>query len=224
MTGTGMCLGIGCVDLGWSIFHERCSGIGAYSLGIVLDFVSFFTSVHLTRASKVYTSACILHERYWYVSGDRLHSFGVKKDSQKMFGYGCLLPRDMHTYTHIHTTTHTLCMHTHMHPCTHTYIHIHTYILTCIYTQTCMHVFIHMHMHAHTLSDMHTHIHIASPSAKSKLPLGPQTHVLYHLQLPHTCRLNLSSHIYFFGPKTHQKRLKTVPLSMVLACFETLSS
>ena len=58
-----MCLGIGWVDLEWKIFHNRCSGMGAYSLGIVLDFVFFFASAHLTRALKVWTSACILLDR-----------------------------------------------------------------------------------------------------------------------------------------------------------------
>ncbi len=118
MIGTGMCLGMGCTDLGWKIFHDRCSGMGVYSLGIVWDFV-FFASADLMRASKVYTSACILHDRYWHVSGDRLHWFGVKIFSWQMFGYGCLLPRDS---VHIHTTRHT---DTHMHAytctCTHTY-------------------------------------------------------------------------------------------------------
>ena len=106
---------------------------------------------------------------------------------QQMFVNGCLLPRDMHTYTqHTHACIHTyMHAYTHIHACTHTYTHIHTYsyayTLTCIHThmhtQTCMHVFIHMHMHAHTLSDMHTHIHTASPSVKSKPPPGPRTHV-----------------------------------------------
>ena len=97
----------------------------------------------------------------------------------------------MHAYTHIHTTTHTLCMHTHMHPCTHTYIHTytltysHAYTLTCIHRHACMYSYTCICMHTH--SDMHTHIHTASPSAKSKLPLGPQTHVfllLCHLVHP----------------------------------------
>ena len=54
----------------------------------------FFASADLMRASKVWTSACILHDRYWHVSGDRLGGFGVKNFSQKMFGNGCLFPRD----------------------------------------------------------------------------------------------------------------------------------
>ena len=72
MIGTGMCLGIGGVDLGWKIFHDRCLGMGAYSLGIVWDWF-FFASAHLIRASKVYISICMVHDRYWYVSVDRLH-------------------------------------------------------------------------------------------------------------------------------------------------------
>ncbi len=68
-----MCLGIGWVDLGWKIFHVRCLGMGAYSLGIVLDFFFFFTHADMMRASKVYTSACMVHDRYWHVSGVRFH-------------------------------------------------------------------------------------------------------------------------------------------------------
>ena len=85
---------------------------------------------------------------------------------------------------HAHNNTHIIyacihtCIHAHIHTCTYTLTYSPAYTLTCIYTQTCMHVFIHMHMHAHTLSDIHTHIHTASPSTKSKPPPGPQTHVL----------------------------------------------
>ena len=68
-----MCLGIGCTDLGWNFFHDRCLGMGVYSLGIVFDFVFFFAFTDLMKASKVYTSACILDDRYWHVFGDRLH-------------------------------------------------------------------------------------------------------------------------------------------------------
>ncbi len=42
MIGTGMCLGIGWLDLGYKIFHIRCLGMGTYSVWIVLDFVFFF--------------------------------------------------------------------------------------------------------------------------------------------------------------------------------------
>ena len=58
---------------GEKFFSSRCLWIGAYSLGVVWDFVVFFASADLVRALKVYTSACILYDRYWHVSGDRLH-------------------------------------------------------------------------------------------------------------------------------------------------------
>ena len=68
--------------------------MGAYSLGIVLNFVFLFTSADLIRALKVYGSGCMVHDKYWHVSGDRLGGFGVKHVSQKMFMNGCLLSRD----------------------------------------------------------------------------------------------------------------------------------
>ena len=50
------------------IFSGRCSGIGTYSLGTLF----FFTSADLMKTLKVWTSACILHNTYCHVSGDRL--------------------------------------------------------------------------------------------------------------------------------------------------------
>ena len=32
----------------------------------------FFASADLTIALKLWTSACMVHDRYWHVSGDRL--------------------------------------------------------------------------------------------------------------------------------------------------------
>ena len=217
MIVNGMCLGIGWDDLGWNIFHKRYLGMGAYSLGIVLDFIFFFSHSHIwwelrkcthvhayfmigtgmclgiggvenfsqkmfrygclllrdsvglcfffhpadmMRALKMYKSACMVHDRYWYVSGDRLHWFGVKNFSWQTFGNGCLLPRDMHTYTHLHTT-HT-CMHTHT--CIHTCMHTHTCIHTCMHTHTYMHAYTHIltciHTHTHILTCIHTHMHM----------------------------------------------------------------
>ena len=64
-------VGVYLEGFGGKILSSRCSGMGAYSLGVVLDFVFFFASAHLMGVLKVYTSACILHDRYWYVFGDR---------------------------------------------------------------------------------------------------------------------------------------------------------
>ena len=145
------------------------------------DF-GFFTCADLMRALKVYRCACMVHDRYWHVSWDRLGGFGVKKISQKMFGNGCLLPRDMHTYTQhthacIHTCTHACihiyaCIHT-QHACTHThnnthimhaYTHMHphtqTYkhILTCIHRYACMYSYTCTCMHTHSVTCTHTYI------------------------------------------------------------------
>ena len=95
--------------LGWfgvNIFYERCSWMGAYSLGIVLDFFFFFSHefTDLMRALKVLRSACMVYDRYWHVSGDKLGWFRVKNFSRKMFRNGCLLPRDSVglCFVHIH--------------------------------------------------------------------------------------------------------------------------
>ena len=47
------------------------------------------------KALKVYRSACIVHDRFWHVSWDRLRGFGVNIFLQKMFVNGCLLPWDV---------------------------------------------------------------------------------------------------------------------------------
>ena len=46
------------------------------------------------RALKVWTGVCMVCDKYWYVSRFRLGIFRVENFSWKMFGYGCLLPRD----------------------------------------------------------------------------------------------------------------------------------
>ncbi len=108
------------------------------------------------RASKVYTSACILHDRYWHVSGDRLGWFGGKFFHNRCLGMGAY-SLETCIHTHIHTT-HTY-MHTHIHACIHTCTCKHTYTHLHAYTHMppCTHTYTHTHMHTHShaYTDMH---------------------------------------------------------------------
>ena len=61
----------------------------------------------------------------------------------------------------------------HVHTCMHA--HIHTHLHTCIHRHICACMYAHACTHTVTC----THIHTAILSTKSKLPLGPQTHVWY---------------------------------------------
>ena len=121
---------------------------------IVLDLCSFFAYTELMRALKVYGSACIVHDKYCYVSGHRLGGFGLKNILQKMFMNGCVLPRDMHTYTHVFTHNTHMHAYAHIHACIHThasmYTYIHTYTLTYSHAYTDMHACIHAHACTHT--------------------------------------------------------------------------
>ena len=152
-----MCLGIGCTNLGWKIFHDSCSGMGAYLLGIVLDFV-FFASVHLMRALIVYNIYTHTHG-YRHTQNTHMHAY-------------IHITRHIHTcvHTYIHTTKHThACIHTHTHACTHT-------TTQCMHTHTCIHAHIHTQ---YILTDMHTYIPTALPSiqTQSKPPPGPWTYL-----------------------------------------------
>ena len=74
-----------------------------------------------------------------------------------MFGYGCLLTRDMHTYTHTHTYMHA---YTHIHVCIHTYMHACTHIHACTHTHICMHTHTWWHpctQHTHTCTLTYSH-------------------------------------------------------------------
>ncbi len=119
--------------------------MGAYSLGIVLDFVVSFTSTDLMRALIVYNMYTHTHAY--------IHTHNTHMNT-------CM-------HTHIQQNTHNACKHTHasMHIYIHhTHTHIHTYILTCIqrhaymyaYTCTCMQTLsltcIHMYPQPYCLS------------------------------------------------------------------------
>ncbi len=56
----------------WKNFVQQVFGYGCLLSRGSVGLCFFFASAYLMRALKVYTSVCILHDRYWHVFGDRL--------------------------------------------------------------------------------------------------------------------------------------------------------
>ena len=159
-----MCLGIGYTDFGWKIYHVICLGMGAYSLGIVLDFV-FFSHLQiwgeLRKCTQVYawfmigTSMCLqigCADLGWKIFHNRclgMGAYSLRMVLDFVFFHICIFDKSFENVhkcmcAHTHNNTYIMHAYTHMHPWTH--------INTCIHRHACTHIQWHAHTHTHSLT------------------------------------------------------------------------